>query len=63
MKIFKALPIDPDCEWRFIDGSYIKAHQYSAGVADIAKPVRKDSKSKFIEETFDGALRFSAQGF
>jgi len=31
--IFKALSIDSDCEWEFIDGSYVKAHQHSAGAA------------------------------
>ncbi|SFM50287.1 hypothetical protein SAMN05421863_103218 [Nitrosomonas communis] len=31
--IFKALAIDPDWEWKFIDGSYVKAHQHSAGAA------------------------------
>ena len=30
-KIFKALVIEPDLEWAFIDGSYAKAHQHSAG--------------------------------
>lgn len=25
--------IDPDMEWVFIDGSYAKAHQHSAGAA------------------------------
>ena len=30
-RIFKVLIIDPDCEWEFIDGSYVKAHQHSAG--------------------------------
>ena len=30
-RIFKALTIDPDGEWKFIDGSYVKAHQYNAG--------------------------------
>ena len=34
LRIFKALSIDPDCEWEFIDGSYVKAHQHSAGAAD-----------------------------
>jgi transposase len=29
--IFKALVIDADVEWIFIDGSYAKAHQHSAG--------------------------------
>ena len=32
-RIFKALIIDPDCELEFIDGSYVKAHQHSAGAA------------------------------
>ncbi len=34
LRIFKALAIDPDWEWEFIDGSYVKAHQHSAGAAD-----------------------------
>ena len=29
-RIFKALMIDPDWEWQFIDVSYVKAHQHSA---------------------------------
>ncbi len=33
-RIFKALIIDPDWEWKFIDGSYVKAHQHSAGAVD-----------------------------
>lgn len=31
--IFRKLVIDPDLEWEFIDGSYVKAHQHSAGAA------------------------------
>jgi transposase len=31
MKSFKELSKDTDTEWEFIDGSYIKAHQHSAG--------------------------------
>jgi transposase len=31
--IFKALVVEPDVEWLFIDGSYAKAHQHSAGAA------------------------------
>lgn len=31
MAIFKALVIEPDLEWEFIDGSIVKAHQHSAG--------------------------------
>ncbi|WP_256212113.1 IS5 family transposase [Nitrosomonas communis] len=33
LNIFKALAVDPDWEWKFIDGSYVKAHQHSAGAA------------------------------
>ena len=29
--LFIKLVIDPDLEWEFIDGSYVKAHQHSAG--------------------------------
>jgi len=32
-KVYKALVIDSDWEWEFIDGSYVKAHQHSAGAA------------------------------
>ncbi|SUD29963.1 ISPs1, transposase OrfA [Pseudomonas fluorescens] len=31
LKVFQALVADPDMEWVFIDGSYAKAHQHSAG--------------------------------
>ena len=30
LDIFKALVIDPDLEWEFIDGSVVKAHQHRA---------------------------------
>lgn len=33
LKILKALIQDPDLEWVFMDGNYIKAHQHSAGAA------------------------------
>ena len=33
MDIFKALIVDPDLEWEFVDGSIVKAHQHSAGAA------------------------------
>ncbi|EPN53717.1 transposase, IS4, partial [Pseudomonas syringae pv. actinidiae ICMP 19094] len=32
-KWVKVLMTDPDMEWVFIDGSYAKAHQHSAGAA------------------------------
>jgi transposase len=34
--IFKKLVIAPDLEWEFIDGSYVKAHQHSAGAVGEA---------------------------
>ena len=33
LKVLQALVTDPDLEWVFIDGSYAKAHQHSAGAA------------------------------
>ena len=33
--IFSALSADTDTEWEFIDGSYVKAHQHSAGAASL----------------------------
>jgi transposase len=33
LKVFQTLVTDPDMEWVFIDGSYAKAHQHSAGAA------------------------------
>lgn len=32
-RLLDALVIEPDLEWIFIDGSYVKAHQHSAGAA------------------------------
>ncbi|GHA20615.1 hypothetical protein GCM10007082_21720 [Oceanisphaera arctica] len=32
-RISKALVVQPDLEWTFIDGTYVKAHQHSAGAA------------------------------
>jgi hypothetical protein len=31
-EIFKALVVEPDLEWAFIDGSYAKAHQHRLGL-------------------------------
>lgn len=33
MNLFKSLVDGPDLEWRFMDGSLVKAHQHSTGVA------------------------------
>lgn len=34
--IFKTLVVEPDWEWVFIDGSYAKAHQHSAGAVSVS---------------------------
>lgn len=31
LRYFKVLVDEPDLEWEFIDGSYVEAHQHSAG--------------------------------
>ena len=41
---FKTLAIDPDCEWEFIDGSYVKAHQHSVGA--VSQQSRGIGKSR-----------------
>lgn len=33
MRLFKSLAKNSDTEWQFINGSYVKAHQHSAGAA------------------------------
>jgi len=33
LSLFKKLVSEPDTEWEFIDGSYVKAHQHSAGAS------------------------------
>lgn len=33
LSVFNALLEEPDFEWAFIDGTYVKAHQHSAGAA------------------------------
>jgi transposase len=47
-KVFKMLVAEPDMEWVFIDGSYAKAHQHSAGAASandeaISRQYQQDS--------------------
>lgn len=42
MMVYSMLVEDPDVEWLFIDGSYVKAHQESAGAAtERQKPLAK----------------------
>lgn len=34
MKLFQCPSKEADTEWMFVDGSYIKAHQYACNVAN-----------------------------
>jgi len=33
LKVFNTLIEEPDFDWAFIDGTYVKAHQHSTGAA------------------------------
>jgi len=33
--LFRKLALESDVEWEFMDGSYVKAHQHSAGAATV----------------------------
>jgi transposase len=35
LALFKKLVNEPDTEWEFIDGTYVKAHQHSAGARGV----------------------------
>jgi len=55
LSIFKALAIDPDWEWEFINGSYVKAHQHSAGaVGKKPQAIGKSRAGKYHEDSFGG---------
>ena len=58
MRIFSSLVEDPDVEWLFIDGSYVKAHQDSTGAAtEDAEAIGKSragNTSKIHLETSNG---------
>ena len=36
MEILKLIAVDADCEWVFIDGSHVRAHQHATGISDQA---------------------------
>src|SRR5690606_24526766 len=44
INIFHALIQEPDLEWEFIDGTFVKAHQHSAGAASHASQAIGQSK-------------------
>ncbi len=59
---------DPDMEWVFIDGSYAKAHQHSAGAASttdqaIGKRLRAISQSTSRRKRLRPVEAFSGGGF
>lgn len=68
MSIFKALCVDPDMEWNFIDGSIVKAHQHSAGAKNgqetaIGKSVAgKSSKIHLAVESCGFPIDFTITG-
>jgi len=35
LRVFKALSIDPDCEWEFIDGSYVKPAEFEITSGEV----------------------------
>lgn len=45
-EVFKSLVSDPDMWWVFIDGSYAKVHQHSAGAAEAMAQSRAGNTSK-----------------
>ncbi len=68
LKNFKALVNQPDLEWTFIDGSYIKAHQHSAGAASgqdeaIGKSrAGQTTKIHLAVDAFGKPIEFSITG-
>ncbi|MBK8971205.1 MAG: IS5 family transposase [Hahellaceae bacterium] len=67
-KVFDFLVTEPDLEWEFIDGSYIKAHQHSAGAAGSGDqaigPSRagKTSKIHMVVDAFGLPIKFEVTG-
>tara|TARA_R110002072_G_scaffold296553_1_gene468533 strand:+ start:33502 stop:33819 length:318 start_codon:yes stop_codon:yes gene_type:complete len=68
MKVFNFLVVEPDLEWAFIDGSYIKAHQHSAGAAGPvnqavgASRAGKTSKIHMGVDAFGLPIKFEITG-
>jgi len=53
LKVFKTLVADTDMEWVFIDGSYAKAHQKSAGAAgSMDQAIGKKSSRQHPQDSF-----------
>lgn len=66
--IFKQLINDPDYEWIFIDGTIVKAHQHSSGVADNQDPAIGKSVSGYttkihmVVDSFGLPIEFEITG-
>jgi hypothetical protein len=60
-RLFKLLASCPDMEWIFIDGSHVRAHQHSAGIANqsISKSVGgNSSKIHLIVDSHGNPIDF-----
>lgn len=68
MKIFKSLVKEPDLEWKFIDGSIVKAHQHNTGAASdepqaIGKSVADNTtKIHMAVDSFGLPIEFELTG-
>ena len=68
LKLFQSLTSDPDTECVFIDGSYVKAHQHSAGAAgDEPQAIGKSragntSKIHLAVDAYGFPIRFRITG-
>ena len=66
-KIFEALKVEPDLEWGFIDGSYVKAHQHSASGQSDEQAIGmsrggKTSKIHMVVDAFGLPVNFEVTG-
>lgn len=68
MNVFRELSKDSDCEWKFIDGSYSKAHQHSTGAvsgqeAAIGKSrAGNTSKIHMVVDAHGNPIEFEVTG-
>lgn len=60
LEVFKALVADTDMEWVFIDGSYAKAHQKSAGAAgSMDQSIGKKSSRQHQQDSLGCSCQWS----
>ena len=68
IKIFKSLVREPDCEWEFLDSSFIKAHQHSHGAPNKCNQAIGQSrggnttKIHMIVDSYGLPIEFSITG-